>query len=120
MVSDELPTRIISGTILMKPNVKCFSETSAVFADGTVEEVDWVVFATGYTVEYPFLKEEGIVDVKASHVSLYKLMIPPQLEHSTIAVIGLIDPLMAIMPIAEIQCRWAVRVFKGLRTFPSE
>ncbi|XP_072345253.1 flavin-containing monooxygenase 5-like [Scyliorhinus torazame] len=119
MVSDELPTRIISGTILMKPNVKCFSETSAVFADGTVEEVDWVVFATGYTVEYPFLKEEGIVDVKASHVSLYKLMIPPQLEHSTIAVIGLIDPLMAIMPIAEIQCRWAVRVFKGLVKLPT-
>ncbi|XP_078069592.1 flavin-containing monooxygenase 5-like [Mustelus asterias] len=119
MVSDELPSRIISGAVLVKPNVKSFTETSAVFADGTAEEVDWVMFATGYSVAYPFLKDE-VVDVKASHVSLYKLVFPPQLEHPTLAIIGLVDPLVAILPISEMQSRWATRVFKGLIKLPSQ
>lgn len=40
-------------------------------------------------------------------------MFPPELERPTLAVIGLVQPLGAIMPISEMQARWATRVFKG-------
>ncbi|XP_041038236.1 flavin-containing monooxygenase 5-like [Carcharodon carcharias] len=117
MVSDELPSRIISGAIQVKPNVKHFTETSAVFVDGSVEDIDSILFATGYSVAYPFL-EEAVTEVRATHVSLYKHVFPPQLEQPTLAIIGLIDPLVAIMPISEMQSRWATRVFKGLAKLP--
>ncbi|CAO2637595.1 Flavin-containing monooxygenase 5 [Lemmus lemmus] len=117
-VSDDLPNHIISGRIQVKPNVKEFTETDAIFDDGTVEKnIDVVIFATGYSFSFPFL--EDLIAVTDNEVSLYKLMFPPDLEKPTLAVIGLIQPLGIILPIAELQSRWAARVFKGLSKLPS-
>uniref|UniRef100_UPI00398F4D23 flavin-containing monooxygenase 5-like isoform X2 n=1 Tax=Pristiophorus japonicus TaxID=55135 RepID=UPI00398F4D23 len=112
-INDDLPNRIISGAVLVKPNVKQFTETAAVFEDGTAEDIDVVVFATGYTFSFPFL-EESVVKVDKNHVSLHKYVFPPQLEQPTLAIIGLVQPVGAIMPISELQARWATRVFKGM------
>ncbi|XP_008070298.1 dimethylaniline monooxygenase [N-oxide-forming] 5-like [Carlito syrichta] len=117
-VSDDLPNHIISGKVQVKPNVKEFTETDAIFDDGTVEEnIDAVIFATGYTFSFPFL--DGLIKVTNNEVSLYKLMFPPDLEKPTLAVIGLVQPLGIVLPIAELQSRWATRVFKGLSKLPS-
>ncbi|XP_066533052.1 flavin-containing monooxygenase 5-like isoform X2 [Hoplias malabaricus] len=119
MVNDELPNRIISGTVLIKPNVRDFRGSSVAFEDGTVEDdIDLVVFATGYTFSFPFLPDH-VLSVKANKTSLYKHVFPPGLERHTLAVIGLIQPLGAIMPISEMQARWATRVFKGQLKLPS-
>ncbi|PKK27219.1 flavin-containing monooxygenase 5 isoform X1 [Columba livia] len=117
-VNDDLPNRIISGRVLVKPNVQEFTETSAIFEDGTKEDIDTVVFATGYSFSFPFL--EGCVKVVENQIPLYKFMFPPDLEKPTLAFIGFIQPLGAIMPISELQCRWATRVFKGLNTLPPQ
>ncbi|XP_039547906.1 si:dkey-239i20.2 isoform X1 [Pimephales promelas] len=119
MVNDDLPNRILSGTVSVKPNVQEFRGSSAVFEDGTVEDdIDLVVFATGYTFSFPFLSSH-VIPVSKNKVSLYKYVYPPALEHPTLAVIGLIQPLGAIMPISEMQARWATRVFKGRCKLPS-
>lgn len=113
MVNDDLPNRIISGTIKVKPNVREFRGSSVVFEDGTIEDdIDLVVFATGYTFSFPFLQSH-VVSVTENKAQLYKYVFPPCLEKSTLAIIGLIQPLGAIMPISEMQARWATRVFKG-------
>ncbi|XP_076873349.1 flavin-containing monooxygenase 5-like [Brachyhypopomus gauderio] len=119
-VNDDLPNRILSGTVLVKPNVKEFRGSAVVFEDGTVEDnIDLVVFATGYTFSFPFLPAQD-VPVMENKTSLYKYVFPPNLEKTTLAVIGLIQPLGAIMPISEMQARWATRVFKGLKKLPSQ
>lgn len=112
-INDDLPNRIISGRVRVKPNVREFTETSAIFEDGTREDIDAVVFATGYSFSFPFLEE--CVKVVENQVSLYKYVFPVDLEKPTLAFIGFIQPLGAIMPISELQCRWATRVFKGKR-----
>uniref|UniRef100_A0A8D0EHE4 Flavin-containing monooxygenase n=1 Tax=Salvator merianae TaxID=96440 RepID=A0A8D0EHE4_SALMN len=118
--NDDLPSRILCGAVTVKPIVQEFTETSAVFEDGTVEEkVDAVIFATGYSVAFPFL-EKSVIKVEDNRVPLYKHVFPPQLEKPTLAVIGLIQPLGPIMPTSELQARWATRVFKELSTLPSE
>ncbi|XP_029474103.1 dimethylaniline monooxygenase [N-oxide-forming] 5-like isoform X2 [Rhinatrema bivittatum] len=118
MVNDDLPNRILAGTVLVKPNVKKFTETSAIFEDGTEEDnIDVVVFATGYSFAFPFF-EESVIKVHTNQVSLYKYVFPPDLEKPSVAIIGLIQPLGAIMPISELQARWATRVFKGVNQLP--
>ncbi|XP_074175347.1 flavin-containing monooxygenase 5 [Rhinolophus sinicus] len=118
-VNDELPNRIISGMVKVKGNVKEFTETAAIFEDGSREDnIDAVIFATGYTFAFPFLEDS--VKVVKNKVSLYKTVFPPNLEKPTLAIIGLIQPLGAIMPISEIQGRWVTQVFKGLKTLPSQ
>nr|XP_015211474.1 PREDICTED: dimethylaniline monooxygenase [N-oxide-forming] 5-like [Lepisosteus oculatus] len=117
-VNDELPNRILSGTVAVKPNVREFRGSSVVFEDGTVEQdVYAVVFATGYRISFPFLPS-FVVSVSDNRVSLYKYVFPPALERPTLAIIGLVQPLGAIMPISEMQARWATRVFKGLNKLP--
>ncbi|NXA34151.1 FMO5 monooxygenase, partial [Eudromia elegans] len=116
-INDDLPNRIISGRVRVKPNVQEFTATAAIFEDGTKEEdIDVVIFATGYSFAFPFLKD--CVTVVENQISLYKHVFPMHLEKPTLAFIGLIQPLGAIMPVAELQCRWATRVFKGLCRLP--
>ncbi|XP_003468716.1 flavin-containing monooxygenase 5-like [Cavia porcellus] len=116
--SDDLPKNIITGRVLMKPNVKEFTATSAIFEDDTEEEIDAIVFATGYAWSFPFLQDEsGILD---SLNSLFKFVFPPQLEKPTLAFIGMVQTAGAIMPTSELQSRWVVHIFKGLKRLPSE
>ncbi|XP_007935984.1 flavin-containing monooxygenase 5-like [Orycteropus afer afer] len=115
--SDDLPNHIISGRVLMKPNVREFTETSVIFEDGTKENIDVIIFATGYTFSFPFLENNStILD---SHHSMFKFVFPPQLEKATLAFIGILQPVGATIPTSELQSRWAVRVFKGLNQLPS-
>ncbi|XP_026200865.1 dimethylaniline monooxygenase [N-oxide-forming] 5-like [Anabas testudineus] len=118
-VNDELPNRILSGTIQVKPNIRRFQGSSVEFDDGSVvEDVDLVVFATGYRFSFPFLASH-VVSVSENKASLYKYVFPPELDRPTLAIIGLVQPLGAIMPISEMQARWATRVFKGCIKLPS-
>ncbi|XP_075472895.1 flavin-containing monooxygenase 5-like isoform X2 [Ascaphus truei] len=118
-VSDDLPNRIISGKVLMKPNIKSFTETEVIFEDGTVEkDIDVVIFATGYSFSFPFF-EHSVLKVQNNQVPLYNMIFPPHLEKPTVACIGYIQPIGAIMPVSEMQARWATRVFKGLNQLPS-
>ncbi|XP_042339776.1 dimethylaniline monooxygenase [N-oxide-forming] 5 [Plectropomus leopardus] len=118
-MNDELPNRILSGTVLVKPNIRRFQGSSVEFDDGSVvEDVDLVVFATGYRFFFPFLASH-VVSVSENKASLYKYVFPPEMERPTLAIIGLIQPLGAIMPISEMQARWATRVFKGCLKLPS-
>ncbi|XP_026511195.1 dimethylaniline monooxygenase [N-oxide-forming] 4-like isoform X1 [Terrapene carolina triunguis] len=118
IVNDELPSCILCGAVVVKPNVEEFMESSAVFEDGTVEEnIDMVVFATGYTFSFPFL-EESVRNIYRSKYALYKYIFPPPLEKPTLAVLGLIELTGSIMAGTELQARWATRVFKGLNQLP--
>ncbi|XP_069088086.1 dimethylaniline monooxygenase [N-oxide-forming] 2-like isoform X1 [Pleurodeles waltl] len=117
LFNDELPSRITCGYVVTKPNVVQFTETSARFDDGTVEEdIDVVIFATGYTYSCPLLEDCGISNLDVN--SLYRKTFLPNLEKTTLAVIGLIQPLGAIMPTTEMQARWVTRVLKGLCKLP--
>ncbi|NWI11503.1 FMO3 monooxygenase, partial [Crypturellus soui] len=112
--NDDLPSRIACGVVVVKPNVKEFRETSVLFQDGTVQkDVDVVIFATGYSFCYPFMEDDSIIKSRDNTITLYKSILPPQLEKPTLAVIGLVQSLGAIIPTSELQCRWAVKVFQG-------
>ncbi|XP_051929181.1 flavin-containing monooxygenase 5-like isoform X4 [Hippocampus zosterae] len=120
VVSDALPARIISGRIRLKENIKEFRESTLVFADGSaVDQVDVVVFATGYKYSFPFLSL-NLQEKLGFHLCLYKHVFPPGLSKPTLAMVGLIFGQGSQSPLAEMQARWATRVFKGLAKLPTE
>ncbi|XP_068448898.1 flavin-containing monooxygenase 5-like [Clinocottus analis] len=120
VVNDYLPSRIISGRVQVKQNVKEFCGSSVVLADGsTIDEVDVVVFATGYKYSVPFLppgQQPGCGDT----LRLYKHVFPPAMSRPTLAAVGFVHSVGPVTPLAEMQARWATRVFKGLANVPSE
>ncbi|XP_062353695.1 dimethylaniline monooxygenase [N-oxide-forming] 4-like [Cinclus cinclus] len=118
IINEELPFCLLSGTVVLKPNVKEFTESSAVFEDGTTEEnIDVVLFATGYKFSFPFL-EESLSSTIDDNRSLYKCIFPPQLEKPTLAIIGLIQLTGSIMVGSEMQARWVTGIFAGWNKLP--
>ncbi|XP_073449345.1 flavin-containing monooxygenase 3-like [Aquarana catesbeiana] len=116
--NDDLPTSITCGTVVIRPNIKRFTESSAIFEDDSImDNIDVVIFATGYSYAYPFM-DDSIVKNSKNKVSLYKGVFPPTLERPTLAVIGLVQSLGGIPPTSDVQARWAVRVIKGLCKLP--
>ncbi|XP_007444895.1 dimethylaniline monooxygenase [N-oxide-forming] 4, partial [Python bivittatus] len=118
ILNDTLPSYILCGLVVVKPNVKKFTESSAIFEDGTVEEnIDVVIFTTGYTASFLFL-EESVRNVCKSSTFLYKQIFPPHLQKPTLAFIGYILPMGSVLPAAELQARWVTRVFNGSSKLP--
>ncbi|XP_064003345.1 dimethylaniline monooxygenase [N-oxide-forming] 4-like isoform X2 [Pogoniulus pusillus] len=119
IVNDELPFCLLSGTVVLKPKVKEFTESSAVFEDGTTEDnIDVVLFATGYIFTFPFL-EESVRGLFDDNRSLYKRIFPPQLEKPTLAIIGLVQLTGSVMVGSEMQARWVTGIFAGWSKLPS-
>uniref|UniRef100_A0A673TSH9 Flavin-containing monooxygenase n=1 Tax=Suricata suricatta TaxID=37032 RepID=A0A673TSH9_SURSU len=112
---DDLPNHIISGRVLIKSNIREFTETSAIFEDGTEEDLDVVIFATGYTFSLPFLENNATI-LDSQH-SMFKYVFPPQLEKPTLAFIGILKPVGAIIPTSELQKSHLS--FLGLNKLPS-
>ncbi|KAG8436656.1 hypothetical protein GDO86_007667 [Hymenochirus boettgeri] len=120
LCNDELPSCITRGSVVIKPNVTEFTDTSVKFEDGTSEKnIDIVIFATGFALSFPFL-EGSIIKEENPINCLYRNIFPTSLEKPTLGIIGLIQPLGPIMSAAEVQARWVTRVFKGLCIFPSQ
>ncbi|XP_009998017.1 PREDICTED: dimethylaniline monooxygenase [N-oxide-forming] 4 [Chaetura pelagica] len=118
IINEELPFCLLSGTVMLKPRVKEFTESSALFEDGTTEEnIDVVLFATGYIFSFPFL-EESVRSLFDDNRSLYKCIFPPQLEKPTLAILGLIQLTGSLMVGTEMQARWVTGIFAGWNKLP--
>lgn len=119
MVNDALPNRILSGTVVVKGNIKQFTSKGILFEGEEEEtEVDTVVLATGYEVYFPYLSKE-LVSVDNNKVELYKYEFPPNLKHRTLALIGLGQPVGALFPISELQARIFALSMSGKVKLPS-
>ncbi|PAV84801.1 hypothetical protein WR25_13705 [Diploscapter pachys] len=121
-VNDELPNRIISGTVRVKPNIKRFTESGVIFEDGTeVDHVDEVVLSTGYKFHFTLVEGGKLIPVKDNEVSLFEFMFPLETtDHNSLAIIGLVQPLGPAMPISEMQARVFFENLTGGRKLPSK
>ena len=115
-VSDDLLTRLGHGDITVRPNVDRFEGVKVFFTDGRAVEVDVVVYCTGYKVTFPFL-DERVVPRRDNHVDLYRRVVHP--DHPGLYFVGLIQPLGAIMPLAEAQSEWVADLVTGAAPLPT-
>lgn len=116
-VSSELLPRIGHGDITVKPNIERFAGGSMVrFEDGSEEEIDLVVYCTGYKIEFPFLEEKVFATVD-NRMPLYKRAV--SVENSGLYFLGFVQPLGPIMPIAEAQAEWIADLLTGVAALPS-
>uniref|UniRef100_A0A183DQA0 Flavin-containing monooxygenase n=1 Tax=Gongylonema pulchrum TaxID=637853 RepID=A0A183DQA0_9BILA len=135
-LNDDLPNLLCSGRVVVTEDVECVDENEVQVKGGRRFPADTIIFATGYTFEFPFLQPQSIIPIENHEVELYKYVFPvanPTLaDHEvelykyvfpvanpTLAVIGLIQPIGSVLPIAEMQCRWAAAVFGGQVPLPS-
>jgi hypothetical protein len=116
-VSGELLGRLGHGDIQVKPNIEAFVGGRTVrFVDGSEEELDLVVYCTGYRIRFPFL-DEAIVSTRDNHVPLYRRVVAP--DRPGLFFVGLLQPIGAVMPLAEAQSEWIAALLTGETALPS-
>jgi len=115
-VSAELLSRIGHGRVKPKPNIAALEGDRVRFVDGSVEQIDRIVYCTGYRISFPFLSED-VISAADNRVPLYRRVVSP--ERPGLYFIGLVQPLGAIMPLAEAQSEWVADVLEGGAALPS-
>ncbi|KAG9305584.1 hypothetical protein G9A89_001645 [Geosiphon pyriformis] len=126
-VNSEFCERITTGTILIKPSIaELQNDRKILLQDGTeIENVDVVLYATGYKLHFPFLDSDVLTDGRNLGINsddpmarqekfawLYKTMFPPR--YPNIAFLGNFQPFGAMTPVSELQARYVCGLITGI------
>jgi thioredoxin reductase len=109
-INSELLYFIRHGEIFPKPDLECWEGKTVTFLDGTKEEFDAIIAATGFETSYPYLPGD-VGDYAGTEVPLYLKVFHP--KYQDLFFIGLFQPLGCIWPLAEVQGRLAARAIQG-------
>ena len=110
------PRRIAHGAIAPRPNIARLGPDWVQFTDGVRVHADVVIYCTGYRISFPFL-DPDLVSAPDNRIELYRRVFSPQ--HPTLAFVGLLQPIGAIMPLAEAQGRLLADYLRGAYRLPS-
>jgi hypothetical protein len=86
------------------------------FADGSEVHADVVVYCTGYKITFPFFDADFLA-APDNHIELFRRVFHPEIQG--LHFIGLLQPLGAIMPLAEAQGAWVGDYLRGEYALPS-
>jgi len=115
-ISNYILARVAHGEVVPKPNIAALEGSSVRFADGSVEEdVDVVVYCTGYKVTFPFF-DEDLISAPDNDLPLYRRVFHPEVDN--VFFLSLLQPLGATMPLAEAQAHWVARFLRGEYQLP--
>lgn len=91
VISTLLPYHLGHGDIAVRPPVAELAGGAVRFADGRQEDVDVVVWCTGYRISVPFLGPDSGVSWEDDHPELLLNIFPPDRDDLFLA--GFVDPL---------------------------
>lgn len=114
-ISGRILDRLTHGAIAPKPIIERLEGDAVRFTDGSVEKADLIVYCTGYKVTFPFF-DESFLEAKDNDLPLFMRVFHP--AHPRLAFVGLLQPLGAIMPLAEAQGKWIARRIRGEYALP--
>jgi dimethylaniline monooxygenase (N-oxide forming) len=115
-ISADFLNRIAHGDMTWKPNITALEGSAVRFEDGSSEQIDVIVWCTGYKVTFPFF-DEDFLSAPENDLPLFRRVFRPGIDN--LAFIGLLQPLGAIMPLAEVQGRWLAAYLRGEYQLPS-
>lgn len=109
IVNSQLYYAIGHGRVTPKPDVQRLAGRKVVFADGTEEEVDAIICATGFRISFPFLEDRDL-NLKDGLPVFYKNVFHPHIDN--LFFIGLIQPNSGLWFLAELQAELVARAIK--------
>ncbi len=115
-VSSELLLRLGSGDAVAKPNVQELEGGSVRFEDGSTEQIDVIVYATGYRITFPFFDPE-FLSAPDNRFPLYKRVFKPGMDD--LAFVGFAQTIPTLFPFIELQSKLVARYAGGDYALPS-
>ena len=110
-LSQDLLPAIGHGRVRVRPDVRLLDGDGVVFADGSREPFDAIIYATGYRASFPFLDPAVFAVRDGAPVRLYRRI--AALDRPGLYFVGLVQPVGPTIPLVEVQARWLAGVLAG-------
>lgn len=109
---------ILYNRVVVKQGIERIDGRQIYFVDGTNEEFDVLVAATGYLIDLPFISTD-IVSVKDNAVDLYKRISPP--GRDGLYFVGMLNATLpaSLNMLFELQSKWICSIERGEAELPS-
>lgn len=114
--SVELPLRLGSGDVIPKPNISRLDGQTVHFEDGTADDFDIIIYATGYNITFPFF-DPDFISAPGNRIDLYKRMFRPGIDDLIFA--GFAQATPTLFPFVECQARLVAAYAVGRYRLPS-
>jgi dimethylaniline monooxygenase (N-oxide forming) len=115
LVTPNIERALAEKTFAVSPDVTRLEGERVIFADGSREEVDAIVFATGYRVSFPFLPDLfGRGD--GQQFPLYRRILSPHADN--LAFIGILDAGPGRLEWSSVRPNGCQRSSQGAWSFP--
>jgi len=115
-ISDTILHRITHGEVRPVTGIERFDGERVILTDGRNEDVDIIVWATGYRVTIPFLSPDHLGE-DAETMPLYKRVV--HLDDDSLMFTGLMQSTGAALPVVEAQAKLAAAHISGRYALPS-
>jgi len=110
-------TDIAYNRVTVKQGIERIDGRTIHFVDGTSENFDTLIAATGYLIDLPFLSSE-IVPLKDNRLDLYKRMVQP--DWPGLYLMGFFNTDTSLNMVYEYQARWVREIELGDARLPSK
>ncbi|MCB0547140.1 MAG: hypothetical protein KDD19_06090, partial [Phaeodactylibacter sp.] len=109
---------VAEGRIVPRPWMAQVTDKTVQFTDGSTEEVDAIIFATGYELSLPYLgpTAHAALAPDADQADLYHHTFHPDLPG--FALVGVFHQSGPYFPTLELQARWVAYTWSGRRPAP--
>ena len=114
-ISDTIMHRLTHGEVVARPGITRLNGDRVEFMDGRSDEVDVIVWATGYEVTIPFLSGRWLGE-NAERMPLYRRVF--HLDDPSLAFVGLMQSTGAALPIVEAQSKLFAAFVAGEYALP--
>jgi cation diffusion facilitator CzcD-associated flavoprotein CzcO len=112
IINSQLPYYVAHGRIAPKPNVAELCGRRVRFLDGSEEDIELVIYATGYNISFPFLDRQYL-NWHDGRPRLYLNVFHPQFD--TLFFIGLIQPDSGQFGLVDHQSQLVARYISAVR-----
>jgi dimethylaniline monooxygenase (N-oxide forming) len=116
-ISSTIVQDIMFGRVAVKQGISSIEGSAITFVDGSQEDFDCIIAATGFVTEFPFLPPELVIHTKP-HLNLFKRVLVP--GWPGLYFVGMINLDTPINFACERQARWIATIERGGVALPSE
>ena len=117
-INSELLYFIRHGKITPRCGIMRFEGNQVHFTDGSKDEFDTVIFATGYQISFPFFSKDTLDFSNSTKIPLYRKMMHGDFDN--LYFIGLCQPQGCIWPLADYQSKIVARIITGSLKRPDQ
>ena len=104
------------GDITMRGGIRRLDGDSVVFEDGQTEQIDVIIWSTGYKISFPVLRSGLPRRTRKNRLPLFKRVIKPGIPN--LFFIGLAQPSVTLFAIANRQAKWIAAYLAGEYSLP--